>query len=216
MRLFEAIVGANHRALGGDELAGVRPAEFPESLPVVVLSCFDTRLHPLLPEVIGVAEPDFIWVANAGNVVTGPLSSTARSIALACAIHDGKEIAVIGHTDCRFFQPLRFPLEGRLKSRGLDLGRGAAHMEAFLRQCVSESANVRLAVQNLRASPMIHRSIPVHGLMVDTESGRLDWLVNGYEAAEPLAPPQEPLPPPGAAFDVGLNIGGNLPPIGSV
>ena len=47
-----------------------------------------------MPEVLGLSEPDFIWVTNAGNVVTGPLSSTVRSLALACGVHDGKEIAI--------------------------------------------------------------------------------------------------------------------------
>ena len=65
MRLFEAIVDANHRALAGDSRAGIRPAEFADALPVVVLTCFDPRLHPLMPEVLGVAESDFIWITNA-------------------------------------------------------------------------------------------------------------------------------------------------------
>ena len=34
MQLFEAIVEANHRALAGDERAGLRPDEFAASLPV--------------------------------------------------------------------------------------------------------------------------------------------------------------------------------------
>jgi carbonic anhydrase len=214
MRLFEAIVDANHRALDGDERAGVRPADFPESLPIVVLTCFDPRMHPLMPEVLGVAEPDFIWVTNAGNVVTGPLSSTARSLALACGIHDGKEIAVVGHTDCRFFQPVRFLLAARLQSRGIVLGAAAAPLDHFLRQLVDEHANVRFAVESLRASPLIPRSVPVHGLLVDSESGRLEWLVNGYDAADSHPPIQSPLPPPGGSSAPDFRVGGELPPIG--
>ncbi len=168
-----------------------------------------------MPEVIGVTEADFVWVTNAGNVVTNPLSSTARSLALACAIHDGKELAVVGHTDCRFFQPSRFFLPGRLKSRDFNLGAGESYLEDFLRKCVNEDDNVRLAVQNLRSSPLIDRSIPIHGLIVDTESGRLEWLVNGYDEPDAAPPNQEPLPPPGAPMEDDFKIGGGLPPIGS-
>src|SRR5512145_1916155 len=101
MRLFEAILDANHRALGGDTRAGLRPAEFSDALPVVALTCIDPRLNALIPEVLGIPEEHFIWLRNAGNIITGPLSSTMRSLALACAVKGGKEIAIVGHSDCQ-------------------------------------------------------------------------------------------------------------------
>ena len=101
MRLFEAIIDANHRAVAGDQHAGLHPAEFESELPIVALTCIDVRLNPLLPEVLGVPKEQFIWLRNAGNIITGPLSSTMRSLALACAVKGGKEIAIIGHTDCQ-------------------------------------------------------------------------------------------------------------------
>ena len=216
MRLFEAIVDANHRALEGDERAGLRPDEWVDALPAVVLTCFDPRLHPLMPEVLGVGEPDFIWLANAGNVVTGPLSSTVRSLALACAVHDGKEIAILGHTDCRFFQPVRFLLEGRLKSRGIDLGAATAKLDEFLGRLVNERNNVQAAVRHVRQSSLIPRAIPVHGLMVDVESGQLEWVVNGYEVQPAVELKQQPLPPPGTLSAADFRISGDLPPIGTV
>ena len=33
MRLFEAIIAANHRAVAGDASAGLHPAEFADTLP---------------------------------------------------------------------------------------------------------------------------------------------------------------------------------------
>src|SRR6266567_5517642 len=101
MRLFEAIIDANHRAIAGDPRAGIPPAGFEEELPVVALTCIDSRLNALFPNVLGLPGEQFIWVRNAGNIITGPLSSTLRSLALACAVKGGKEIAIIGHTDCR-------------------------------------------------------------------------------------------------------------------
>ncbi len=32
-----------------------------------------------------------------------------------------------------------------------------------------------------RSSPLIGPNVPVHGLVVDIETGRVEWLVNGYE-----------------------------------
>ena len=86
MRLFEAIVDANHRAAAGDQHAGLHPADFESELPIVALTCIDVRLNQLLPEVLGVPKEQFIWLRNAGNIITGPLSSTMRSLSLACAI----------------------------------------------------------------------------------------------------------------------------------
>ena len=90
MRLFEAIVDANHRAIAGDATAGVRVAEFESELPVIALTCVDPRLNALFPNVLGLPGEQFIWLRNAGNIITGPLSSTMRSLALACAVKGGK------------------------------------------------------------------------------------------------------------------------------
>src|SRR4026209_2680676 len=100
MRLLEAIVDANHRAGSGDKSAGLRPAEYGESLPLVALTCIDPRLNPLMPEVLGIPEAKFIWLRNAGNIIFDPMSSMTRTQALACAIKGGREIAIIGHSDC--------------------------------------------------------------------------------------------------------------------
>ena len=100
MRLFEAIIDANHRALAGDTNAGLHPSDFAEELPIIALTCIDPRLNPLMPEVLGIPKEQFIWLRNAGNIITGPVSSTVRSLSLACAIKGGKEIAIIGHSDC--------------------------------------------------------------------------------------------------------------------
>ena len=61
MRLFEAIIDANHRAAAGDGSAGLRPAEYADSLPIAALTCIDPRLNPLIPNVLGIPEDQFIW-----------------------------------------------------------------------------------------------------------------------------------------------------------
>jgi hypothetical protein len=40
------------------------------------------------------------------------------------------------------------------------------------------------AVERIRSSPIIGPKIPVHGLLVDIQSGKLDWLVNGYQSLD--------------------------------
>ena len=69
MRLFNAILEANQRALSGDTTAGIRPNEFQDELPLVALTCIDPRLNRLMPEVLGIPEDQFIWLRNAGNII---------------------------------------------------------------------------------------------------------------------------------------------------
>lgn len=182
--MFEAIVDANHRALAGDASAGLHPGDFADSLPVVALTCIDPRLGPLLPEVLGVPEEEFIWVRNAGNIITGPLSSTMRSLALACAIKGGKEIAIIGHTDCLVAKTTTMQLLDRLRALGVERHLLPANVNEFFGLFASERANVLKAVETVRHSPLIGPKIPVHGLLVDIQTGKLEWLVNGYQTLE--------------------------------
>ncbi|MBI2946794.1 MAG: hypothetical protein HYY23_04050 [Verrucomicrobia bacterium] len=181
MRLFEAIVDANHRALSGDKTAGLRPDEFADALPVVALSCIDPRLNPLIPEVFGVREEHFIWLRNAGNIITGPISSTMRSLALACAIKGGKEIAIVGHTDCLVCKTTILQLTDRFRALGVERSGLPENLNEFFGLFASERQNVIKAVDLVRHSPLIGAKVPVHGLLLDITNGKLEWLVNGYQ-----------------------------------
>ncbi|MBI5775726.1 MAG: hypothetical protein HZA89_18570 [Verrucomicrobia bacterium] len=184
MRLFEAILAANHRAAAGDATAGLRPGEFPDALPVVALTCIDPRLNPLIPEVLGVPEERFIWLRNAGNIIFDPMSSMTRTLALACAVKGGREIAVIGHTDCLVFKTSVLNIMERFKDLGVDRAKLPDNLVEFFGLTASERNNVLKACSIIRSSPLIGPRVPVHGLLVDIQTGKLEWLVNGYQALD--------------------------------
>ena len=184
MRLFEAIVDANHRAVGGDASAGLHPADFAEALPVIALTCIDPRLNALFPNTLALPAEQFIWLRNAGNIITGPLSSTLRSLALACAVKGGKEIAVIGHTDCQVAKTTTMQLLDEFKTLGVERHLLPDNINEFFGMFGSERQNVIKACDIIRQSPLIGPNMPVHGLLVDTETGKLDWIVNGYQTLE--------------------------------
>ncbi len=181
MRLFEAIIEANHKAVAGDTTAGLRPSEFAEHLPVAALTCIDARLNPLIPEVLGIPEEQFIWLRNAGNIITGPTSSTMRSLALACAVKGGNEIAVIGHSDCLVCKTNTMQLIERFKSLGVERHLLPDNVNEFFGMFASERQNVIKACDIIRSSPLIGAAVPVHGLLLDIATGKLEWLVNGYQ-----------------------------------
>jgi carbonic anhydrase len=181
MRLFEAIIEANHKAAAG-EPAGLHPSDFADSLPVAALTCIDVRLNPLIPEVLGIPEEHFIWLRNAGNIITGPLSSTMRSLSLACAVKGAEEIVIIGHTDCQVCKTSTMQLLERLKQLGIERHVLPDNVNEYFGMFSSERQNVIKGCEIVRSSPLIGPKIPVHGLLLDIQTGRLEWLVNGYQA----------------------------------
>jgi carbonic anhydrase len=189
MRLFEAIIDANHRAVSGDNSAGLHPADFADELPVIALTCIDPRLNALFPNVLGLPGEQFIWLRNAGNIITSPLSSTMRSLALACAVKGGREIAIIGHTDCQVCKTTTSQLLDKLKALGVERSRLPDNINEFFGMFATERQNVIKACDIVRQSPLIGPKIPVHGLLVNIETGKLEWIVNGYESRQLSALP---------------------------
>src|ERR1039458_5805899 len=204
MRLFDAILDANHRAVAGDSTAGVHVADFPAELPVVALTCIDARLNRFFPGVLGLPEEYFIWLRNAGNIITNPLSSTTRSLALACAIKGGREIAIIGHTDCKVRGTTVSQLIDCFKTMGIERPALPENLTEYFGMFASEQQNVIQGVDIVRRSPLIGARVPVHGLMVDTATGKLDWIVNGYDG---LDRPSVPAPPSLQMPSIGAEVG---------
>src|SRR6266850_8001422 len=150
MRLFEAIIDANHRALAGDQNAGLHPADFAEELPLVALTCIDPRLNRLLPSVLGVPEEQFIWLRAAGNIITDPLGAMMRSLALACAIKRGKEIVIIGHTDCLVGKTTTMQLIDRMRTLGIERHLLPENINEYFGIFASERQNVIKAADIVR------------------------------------------------------------------
>jgi carbonic anhydrase len=181
MRLLEAIVAANQQARSYDEVAlDLQP--FGDSLPIIALTCIDPRLNKLFPHALGVPEDQFIWLRNAGNIIFDPLSSMTRTLALASAIKGGKEIAIIGHTDCKVGKTSIAELTDRFKAAGVDRSRLPDNLHDFFGLFASERQNVIHGTEFVRQSPLIGSKVPVHGLIIDVNTGKLEWVVNGYQA----------------------------------
>lgn len=181
MRLFEAILEANHCAVAGDPEAGLHPDDFADELPVIALTCIDPRLNALFPGALGLPADKFIWLRNAGNIIFDPMSSMTRTLALACAVKGGKEIAIIGHTDCLVGKTTTMQLLERFKVLGIERAALPDNLNDFFGIFSSERQNVIKSCDLVRHSPLIGPKVPVHGLMVDVQTGKLEWVVNGYQ-----------------------------------
>jgi carbonic anhydrase len=186
MRLFEAIIDANHRAVAGDASASLHPADFADELPVIALTCIDPRLNAFFPNALALPAEQFIWLRNAGNIIFDPMSSMTRTLALACAVKGGKEIAIIGHTDCQVRKTTAMQLLNKFKELGVDRHQLPDDLNEFFGLFSSERQNVIKGCDIVRHSPLIGPKIPVHGFLLDVETGKLEWIVNGYEVWQTL------------------------------
>ena len=79
-----------------------------------------------------------------------------------------------------------------LKALGVDRSRLPENINEFFGTFGSERQNVIKACDFVRNSPLIGPKIPVHGLMMDMETGKLDWVVNGYDTLQTQVPPMLP------------------------
>jgi carbonic anhydrase len=186
MRLFEAILSANQRASAGDPGATFQTADFADALPVAALTCIDPRLNSLLPGLLGLGEHDFLWLRNPGNVLTDWQGATMRSLALACAVKQAKEVAIIGHTDCAVRKLSMSQLIDAFRALGVDRPRLPDDLVQYFSLFASERQNVVNAVCCARQSSLLGPRVPVHGLLVDLDSRKLEWVVNGYQAIGPV------------------------------
>jgi carbonic anhydrase len=162
---------------------------------------------------MGLPAESFIWLRNAGNIITGSLSSTMRSLALACVVKGGREIAIIGHTDCHVSRTTVAELTEKFKELGIDRHQLPLNLKDYFGVFASERQNVIHGVEFVRHSPLISPKVPVHGLIVDVNTGDLEWLVNGYEVlAQPKTIPiGTQLPELGGAIgNLADRIGANL------
>jgi carbonic anhydrase len=180
MPLLEAIIAANEQALARGSKPELTLADHADSLPLAALTCIDARLNKLIPEMLGVPEEKFIWLRNAGNIITGPTSSTMRSLALACAVKGAKEITVIGHSDCLVAKHSTMQLLDSFAKLGVSRAKLPENISEFFGIFASERQNVIKACDIIRSSPLIGAQVPVHGLLMDVSTGKLEWLVNGY------------------------------------
>src|SRR4029079_7712177 len=85
-------------------------------------------------------------------------------------------------TDCLVAKTTTMQLLERLRALGVERHLLPDNINEFFGIFASERQNVIKAADIVRHSPLIGPKIPVHGLLVDIESGKLEWLVNGYQA----------------------------------
>ncbi len=153
---------------------------------LVILTCMDTRLTELLPRAMNLKNGDAKIIKNAGAIVSHPFGSVMRSLLVAVYELTASEVAVVGHHECGMTglscaRVLQKAIERGVSEQTLEtLQSGGIDLQSWLTGFESPEEGVRQSVAIVRKHPLLPKGIPVHGLMMHPETGRLDLVTDGY------------------------------------
>jgi carbonic anhydrase len=154
---------------------------------LVILTCMDTRLVELLPRAMNIGQGDAKIIKNAGAIVSHPFGSVMRSLLVAVYELGAAEIAVVGHHECGMTGLSCARVLDKARARGVSeqmmqtLRHAGINLESWLTGFENPIVGVRASVEVICNHPLLPRDVPVHGLIIDPTTGKLEVLVDGYE-----------------------------------
>jgi carbonic anhydrase len=156
---------------------------------LAILTCMDTRLVELLTKSLDLRNGDAKIIKNAGAILTHPFGSAMRSILVSIYELGVQEVFVIGHHGCGMAKLDSDALVNKIKARGIPdnvfdtLENSGIKLDRFFKGFDRAEDNVEHSVEMIRKHPLMPEGIPVHGFVIHPETGKLDWIVNGYDEA---------------------------------
>ncbi len=152
---------------------------------VAVVTCMDTRLTHLFEEALGLHRGEVLQLRTAGATIPEGQETNGdliRSLAGGIYLLDVREVLVVGHTDCGLSHGNLARLTASMQALGVDPSTLPEQGDDLLRwlgtfQDVRE--NTLRTARAIRTSPYLPRSIPVHALVIDVETGKLELLERG-------------------------------------
>lgn len=189
MKLLDEILQYNKDFVSERKYEEYTTTKFPNK-KMVILTCMDTRLLELLPKALNVGNGDVKLVKDAGALVSHPFGSIMRSLLIAVYQLQADEILVIGHYDCGMSGMKAEDMIASMKERGIKeetletLIYSGIDVNKWLHGFDDVSESVKHSVEMIRKHPLIAKDIPVHGLVIDPATGKLDLISNGYEETQ--------------------------------
>lgn len=184
-KLLDEIITYNRTFVEQQKFEPYLTSKFPDK-KFVILTCMDTRLIELLPASMNIKNGDVKMIKSAGGVVSTAFGGIMRSIIVAIYELGAEEVLVIGHYDCGMSSINPQKMKDKFIERGIEedtltiLEHSGLHIERWLRGFDDVSESIRSSVSLIRNHPLVPK-IPVHGLVIDPTTGRLDIVDAGYE-----------------------------------
>ncbi|MDD9267771.1 beta-class carbonic anhydrase [Paenibacillus sp. GCM10023248] len=189
MSLVHEILKYNEEFVAKEQYKEFLTTKFPDK-KMVVLTCMDTRLIELLPKAMNLHNGDSKIIKNAGAIVSHPFGSIMRSIIVAVYQLNADEVFVIGHYDCGMTGLNPDQVIANAKNRGISddviqtLGHSGIDLSKWLTGFEHVRDGIEKSVNIIRNHPLLPKNLPVHGLVIDPSTGRLDLIADGYSAVQ--------------------------------
>lgn len=186
MRILDEVLAYNERFVEDKKYEEFATSKIPDK-KMVILTCMDTRLLELLPHALNVKNGDVKMIKNAGAVLKHPFGSVMRSILVAVYQLKADEVLVIGHHDCGMGGLKADDIIPNMLKRGVSqktldtLEYSGIDVQKWLKGFNSVEENVAHSVDVIKKHPLLPENTPVHGLVIDPSTGKLDLVINGYE-----------------------------------
>lgn len=184
MSTLQSILKFNEKFVSEKQYEEYVTTKYPDK-KIVVLTCMDTRLVELLPKSMNMRNGDFKIVKSAGAIVNHPFGGIMRSLLVAIYELKAEEVFIIGHYDCGMSAidsnvMIDHMLERGIKQETIDIINYArVDLKEWLRGFGDIKTSVLKSVDLVRSHPLIPEDIPVHGLIINPETGKLDLIDDG-------------------------------------
>ncbi|OAS13944.1 beta-class carbonic anhydrase [Paenibacillus oryzisoli] len=185
MSLVNEIMSYNKDFVETKQYQEFLTTKFPDK-KMVVVTCMDTRLVELLPKAMNLHNGDAKILKNAGAIISHPFGSLMRSIIVAVYQLEADEVFVIGHYDCGMTGLNSETVIANAKSRGISddvietLGHAGIDLKRWLTGFEHVREGIEKSVNIIRNHPLLPKNLPVHGMIIDPETGRIDLIDSAY------------------------------------
>ncbi len=156
-----------------------------------VITCMDCRLVRMFEQALGLERGDVLELRTAGATIsepdrTGAANDLIRSLAGGIYLLGVREVLVIGHTECGLSHINAATLTASMQALGVDPQQlierqGLGNIDGLMRWLGAFNdvhINVREVVNVIRTSPYLP-GIPVHGLVININTGELELVDRG-------------------------------------
>lgn len=155
---------------------------------LAVVTCMDCRLLEMFEPALGLQRGDAVELRTAGATISQPEREGAandliRSLAGAIYLLGVRRVLVVGHTQCGLSRVEPAMLTSSMQALGVDPQKlieseGLGSVDGLVKWVGAFNdvhLNVQETVQVIRSSPYLP-AIPVYGLVIDIESGKLETV----------------------------------------
>lgn len=184
MSKLEEILEYNKRFIENEDYEEYITTKIPKK-KMAILSCMDTRLTELLPKAMNIKNGDAKIIKDAGATVMHPFGGVMRSILVAVYEFGTEDIFVVGHHGCGMSNLNTNILVNKMLARGIKedtistLNNAGVEVEKWLRGFESVEESIKESVRMIKNHPLIPNGIKVHGLIMSSETGKIEVVVNG-------------------------------------